>query len=122
MLRCCYNGRQGQMRHAACSCYETTYSDPCSFADGSELEEDVALLKATVGSITADASVGTATVSDDLIEEMVRFGASELHVVAAIMGGIGAQEIIKFITRQFVPVAGTLIYNAMASTTSVLRV
>ena len=46
--------------------------------------------------------------------------ASELHAVAAIMGGIAAQEAIKLLTGQFVPLAGTLIYNAMASTSSVL--
>ncbi|KIZ02954.1 hypothetical protein MNEG_5000 [Monoraphidium neglectum] len=47
-------------------------------------------------------------------------GASELHVVAAVMGGMAAQEAIKLITRQFVPFGGTLIYNATTSTTSVL--
>ncbi len=50
-----------------------------------------------------------------------RFGASELHVVAAVMGGMAAQEAIKLITRQFVPFPGALIYNAMASTTSVIE-
>jgi hypothetical protein len=30
------------------------------------------------------------------------------------------QEAIKLITRQFVPFGGSLIYNGMASTTSVL--
>ena len=49
----------------------------------------------------------------------MRFGAAEMHVMGAIVGGIAAQEVIKFITRQFVPVPGTLIYNAMASTSSV---
>ena len=101
---------------------ELSYALHCWCAACSELEEDVALLKATVASVTSDSGVGTAAVSDDLIEEMVRFGASELHVIGAIMGGIAAQEVIKFITRQFVPVGGTLIYNAMASTTSVLRI
>ena len=52
---------------------------------------------------------------------MVRFGAGELHCMGAIMGGIAAQEAIKLLTRQFVPVPGTLVYNAMACTTSVLR-
>ena len=51
---------------------------------------------------------------------MCRFGGGELHCVAAIVGGMAAQEAIKLITRQLVPVSGTLIYNAMASTTSVL--
>ena len=54
--------------------------------------------------------------------QMVRFGAGELHCVGAIVGGIAAQEAIKLLTRQFVPVPGTLVYNAMACTTSVLRV
>lgn len=47
-------------------------------------------------------------------------GAAELHVVAAVMGGMAAQEAIKLLTRQFVPFSGTLIYNAIASTTTVL--
>ncbi len=57
--------------------------------------------------------------NDDLVAEMVRFGACELHCVAAVMGGMGAQEAIKLLTGQFVPPEGTVIYNAMASTTSV---
>jgi amyloid beta precursor protein binding protein 1 len=49
----------------------------------------------------------------------VRCGAGELHVVAAVVGAIGAQEAIKMLTGQFVMVGGTLLYNAMACTTSV---
>ena len=52
---------------------------------------------------------------------LCRFGAGELHCVAAIMGGIAAQEAIKLLTKQFVPLSGLLLYNAMASTSSVLR-
>lgn len=88
----------------------------------SEVEEDVAMLKARLVPVLADSGVSSSAVSDDLIEEVVRFGAAELHVMGAIMGGIAAQEVIKFITRQFVPIPGVLIYNAMASTTSVLRI
>ncbi len=42
-------------------------------------------------------------------------------MVAAFMGGLAAQEAIKLVTRQFVPVAGSLLYNAMACTTTVLE-
>lgn len=77
------------------------------------------MLKARMARVASDSGVSTLQVPDDYVEEMVRFGAAELHVMGAIMGGIAAQEIIKFITRQFVPVPGTLIYNAMASTSSV---
>ncbi len=39
--------------------------------------------------------------------------------MAAVVGAIASQEAIKLITRQFVPVGGTLLYNGMACTTSV---
>ena len=77
------------------------------------------MLKQRMASVAADTGVPTSAVQDDYVEEMVRFGAAEMHVMGAIVGGIAAQEVIKFITRQFVPVPGTLIYNAMASTSSV---
>ena len=84
-----------------------------------QLEEDTAVLKQRMASVAADTGVPASAVQDDYVEEMARFGAAEMHVMGAIMGGIAAQEVIKFITRQFVPVPGTLIYNAMASTSSV---
>lgn len=102
---------------AASARVHNTYAlDPISCR---ELEEDTALLKARMARVASDSGVSILQVPDDYVEEMVRFGAAELHVMGAIMGGIAAQEIIKFITRQFVPVPGTLIYNAMASTSSV---
>ena len=55
-------------------------------------------------------------VLDDLAEEAVRCGGSELHTVASMMGGIGAQEIIKIVTQQYVPCARTLVYDAVKST------
>jgi NEDD8-activating enzyme E1 regulatory subunit len=45
--------------------------------------------------------------------EMVRYGGAELHAVAAVMGGIGAQEISKVLMRQFTPANGTFVFNAI---------
>ncbi|GLI60728.1 hypothetical protein VaNZ11_002954 [Volvox africanus] len=70
---------------------------------------------------SSGSGAGSAVVSEDLLAEMCRAGAAELHVVAAFMGGVAAQEAIKLVTRQFVPLAGTLIFNAMACTTTVLE-
>ena len=50
-------------------------------------------------------------VGDDLVTEMCRYGASELHGVAAFVGGIAAQEAIKILTGQYVPVDNTLIFD-----------
>lgn len=40
-------------------------------------------------------------------------------MVAAVVGAVASQEAIKLLTGQYVAVGGTLIYNAMACTTSV---
>jgi len=47
-----------------------------------------------------------------------RFGAAELHNIAAFMGGVGSQEVIKLITHQFVPVNNTFLYNGINGTCS----
>lgn len=86
-----------------------------------EVDGDVPALKHIATSIVQDSSSGPASISDDLVGEMCRFGAGELHCVAAVMGGMASQEAIKLITKQFVPTNGTVIYNAMNSTMSVFR-
>ena len=86
-----------------------------------EVDGDIPALKHIATSIVQDSSSGPASISDDLVGEMYRFGAGELHCVAAVMGGMASQEAIKLITKQFVPTSGTVIYNAMNSTMSVFR-
>ncbi|KAA6425651.1 MAG: NEDD8-activating enzyme E1 regulatory subunit-like [Trebouxia sp. A1-2] len=84
-----------------------------------EVDGDIPALKHIATSIVQDSSSGPASISDDLVGELCRFGAGELHCVAAVMGGMASQEAIKLITKQFVPTSGTVIYNAMNSTMSV---
>lgn len=36
-----------------------------------------------------------ASLSEDLITEMCRFGGAEIHPVAAFIGGVASQEVIK---------------------------
>lgn len=79
----------------------------------------MALLKSVAAGLAAELGLNGAGISDDYIGEVVRFGAAELHCVAAVVGGIAAQEAIKLLTGQFIPLQGTLIYNAMAGTSAV---
>jgi NEDD8-activating enzyme E1 regulatory subunit len=85
-----------------------------------DVEEDVAVLKGLASTVLLEEGVTGAALVDDLVAEMVRCGAGELQVVAAVVGAITAQEAIKLVTEQYVPLAGTLIYNALHCTTSVL--
>ncbi|CAD0114172.1 unnamed protein product [Aureobasidium uvarum] len=51
-----------------------------------------------------------------------RAGASELHNIGSLTGGMVAQEVIKVITKQYVPIDNTCIFDGIESKASVLRV
>ncbi|XP_031090485.1 NEDD8-activating enzyme E1 regulatory subunit AXR1-like [Ipomoea triloba] len=78
-----------------------------------EMDEDICRLKTTAVSLLNDLGCNGSTLTEDLINEMCRYGAAELHAVAAFIGGIASQEVIKLITRQFVPMPGTFIFNGI---------
>lgn len=61
----------------------------------SAMDEDVPRLKSTAVSLLSDLGCNGTTLAEDLINEMCRFGAAELHAVAALVGGIASQEVIK---------------------------
>jgi amyloid beta precursor protein binding protein 1 len=56
-----------------------------------------------------------------ILEELCRYGSSELHSIAAFIGGCCAQEVIKLITHQYIPIDNTLIYNGIQQSISVFK-
>ena len=52
----------------------------------------------------------------------VRAGGAELHNIAALTGGLVAQEVIKVVTKQYVPIDNTCVFDGVESKTSVLRI
>eukprot|EP00252_Welwitschia_mirabilis_P011517 TRINITY_DN25784_c0_g1_i2.p1 TRINITY_DN25784_c0_g1~~TRINITY_DN25784_c0_g1_i2.p1 ORF type:complete len:527 (-),score=124.25 TRINITY_DN25784_c0_g1_i2:341-1921(-) len=87
-----------------------------------ELEEDVPKLKSIAMGLLSEMGLNGPCLSEDLIYEMCRFGASEIHAVAAFIGGIASQESIKLITKQFVPFTGTFIFNGIDQRSQVLGI
>lgn len=85
--------------------------------DGNE-EEDMARLKTILNRL--DHCSSGLPISDDMIHEVVRCGGSELHTMSAVMGAMASQEVIKLLTGQCVPLDGTLIYDAMNSSTIII--
>lgn len=57
-----------------------------------------------------------------LCMELTRAGGSELHNIASLSGGLIAQEVIKVITRQYVPVDNTCLFDGITSRSCVLRI
>lgn len=94
-------------------------------ADGAALEADAATLKAAAAAFLADAGAGPGAVAglpDDAVVDAVRAGGGWLHPVAAVLGGVAAQEGIKLVTRTHVPAAGTVVYEGGAQSVVVLDI
>lgn len=83
-------------------------------------EADITQMCTLVASVRNDLGVpGAAGPSwREITEEVVRYAGVETHCVAAFIGGVAAQEIIKIVTGQFVPIADSIVFN-MANMTSV---
>lgn len=77
-----------------------------------------ALLQAQVEGLLKELKLDPSVVSDAIIHETCRFGGSELHNIAAFMGGVGSQEAIKVITCQWLPTNNAFVYNGINSTTT----
>jgi amyloid beta precursor protein binding protein 1 len=54
-------------------------------------------------------------------EEVARANGGELHNISALTGGMVAQEVIKIITKQYIPIDNTCIFDGITSRTQVLR-
>ena len=54
-------------------------------------------------------------------EEIARAGSGELHNIAAVTGGMVAQEVIKIITNQYIPVDNACIFDGISSRCQILR-
>jgi amyloid beta precursor protein binding protein 1 len=47
-----------------------------------------------------------------------RAGGSELANIASLLGGMVSQEVIKLITKQYIPMNNTVIFDGVRSTSS----
>ncbi|GKB16043.1 NEDD8-activating enzyme E1 regulatory subunit AXR1-like protein, partial [Tanacetum coccineum] len=83
------------------------------------IDEEISRLKTTAVGLLSDVGCNGSTLTEDLINEICRYGAAELYAVATYIGGVASQEIINFkiliflITKQFVPMMGTFIFNGI---------
>lgn len=55
-------------------------------------------------------------------EEVARAAGGEMHNISAVLGGMVAQEVIKIVTKQYIPVDNTCIYDGIESRCQVLRI
>ncbi|XP_023326966.1 NEDD8-activating enzyme E1 regulatory subunit isoform X2 [Eurytemora carolleeae] len=87
-----------------------------------EVEADTAKLKTIFTRLCIEAGLTPPQGQDDHIHEVCRYGGSELHTVAAFLGGCAAHECIKLLTGQYVPIDNIVVYNAITSNVSTFKV
>ncbi|KAI0433657.1 hypothetical protein F5Y09DRAFT_54233 [Xylaria sp. FL1042] len=56
-----------------------------------------------------------------IAQEVARARGGELHNISAFTGGMVAQEVIKIITKQYIPIDDTCIFDGISSRCQVLR-
>jgi amyloid beta precursor protein binding protein 1 len=56
-----------------------------------------------------------------ITQEVCRYGGDHYHNIASIMGGIGSQEAIKLLTKQFVPLDNTVVFNGIRAASTQYR-
>ena len=54
-------------------------------------------------------------------QEVARARGGELHNISALTGGMVAQEAIKIITKQYIPIDNTCIFDGISSRCQVLQ-
>ncbi|RKP05474.1 putative amyloid beta precursor protein binding protein, partial [Thamnocephalis sphaerospora] len=90
--------------------------------DMATVEQDAVLLSETAANFLVEMGVTAEPVSlGDNAKEWCRYGHAELHNVAALLGGMASQEVIKLITRQYVPLNNTCIYNGIIGATQTFQ-
>tara|TARA_B110000977_G_scaffold197254_1_gene279316 strand:- start:4753 stop:6546 length:1794 start_codon:yes stop_codon:yes gene_type:complete len=99
---------------------EMTDMEHVSFGGKCDVPGDTIALRSIVETLLNDIGVegNPGSALDDLTTEAVRCAGGEPHAVAAVVGGIGAQEVIKLVTQQFTPCAHTLVYDAAKAVTA----
>lgn len=55
------------------------------------------------------------------LTELTRAKGGELHNISALTGGMVAQEIIKVISKQYIPIDNTCVFDGVGSKTEVFR-
>ena len=63
----------------------------------------------------------TQEVTDNYVAEIVRAQGGELHNTSSLLGGMVAQEVIKAVTGQYVPIDNVCVWDGVGSQTAVFR-
>ncbi|EFP77810.2 uncharacterized protein PGTG_03766 [Puccinia graminis f. sp. tritici CRL 75-36-700-3] len=108
----------------ALSAYRTAHQGEYPGIRKGQEEEDERKLSSIAHAKLKAHGLGEAGVPEKLqqaLKEMVRSAGSELPHISSLVGGLVSQEVIKLITRQYIPMNGTCIYDGYRSATGIIE-
>lgn len=73
-----------------------------------------------VSTLSEDAEVQESY--EKAVEEVERVQGGEMHNISSVLGGMVAQEAIKLLTRQYVPVEGTCVFDGVRSKSGIFKI
>ena len=103
---------------------KTGHPEPSNLLDEyTEIMEDYTaqFLKHIQASDAAFDTEAAKTRLQPIIAELGRANSAELHNISALTGGMVAQEVIKVITKQYIPIDNTCVFDGITSKTAVFR-
>merc|ERR1719499_286113 len=77
------------------------------------VDADVEKLKACQTELFKKINLDRDDFNSACLDEMVRFGGCEPHTIAAFLGGVVSQAVLKIVLRQYYPFNHTLIYDGI---------
>mmetsp|Transcript_4260 Transcript_4260/g.13347 ORF Transcript_4260/g.13347 Transcript_4260/m.13347 type:complete len:538 (-) Transcript_4260:244-1857(-) len=94
--------------------------------DDAALEADASAVAAEIDALViesgTDPSCFEGAFTPAHAREIARFGAAELHAIAAVIGGVASQEIVKVIVKQYTPIDHTYFFNGISCTATTLDI
>ncbi|CAN6674869.1 NEDD8-activating enzyme E1 regulatory subunit [Trichomonascus vanleenenianus] len=85
---------------------------PGKSEDVVDLSEEIAAVLDSISGVEIDSNDVT-----KVVQEIVRSGSSEVHNIAAFMGGVGGQEAVKLITTQYGVLDNAVVYDGISAST-----
>jgi amyloid beta precursor protein binding protein 1 len=90
--------------------------------DTDAFNADIAVLENIITPIINSWGISDASALRNYLIEVSRSGEFELTTTASVIGGLIAQESIKLITRQYVPIEGVALFNGVKGSISTFKI
>lgn len=106
--------------YVALRAYESFYTEYGYVPGESYVELDTPKLKGLVTKLLQELNIRN-PINDDMIYEVCNYGGSEFHSISAFIGAAAAQEVIKLLTQQYVPIDNTWLYSGITTDTATYK-